>query len=78
MFTETPLSDVVKYLEGVYHIEIQLEGEDLNNLPLTATFNKKPIDFVLNVIQLTFNLELIKEKNDLFVFSNRKNEEVKL
>ena len=78
VFTETPLSDVVKYLEGVYHIEIQLEGEDLNNLPLTATFNKKPIDFVLNVIQLTFNLELIKEKNDLFVFSNRKNEEVKL
>ncbi len=76
-FTETPLKQVADYLEKVYHIEVQLKDKEINNLTLTATFNKKPIDFVLNVIQLTFDLELTKEK-DLFILSSHKNEQEKL
>ena len=73
IFNETPLSEVVDYLEKVYHVEIRLTEPELRNLTLTATFNKKPVDFVLNVIQLTFKLELTTE-NDLFILSNQKKE----
>jgi len=35
------------------------------------------LEFVLNVVQLTFNLELTRDE-DLFILSKQKNEEVKL
>lgn len=74
VFNETPLKQVADYLKEVYHVEVQLKDKELNNLTLTATFNKKPVDFVLNVIQLTFDLELTKEK-DLFILSSHKKEQ---
>jgi hypothetical protein len=38
----------------------------MNNLSLTAQFERKPVDFVLNVIQLTFGLEL--KRKTIFTF----------
>ncbi len=74
VFNETPLNEVVKCLEKVYHIEIRLNDAEIEKLPLTAHFNKKPIGFILNVIRLTFNLELTGE-NEHFELSGRKNKE---
>ncbi len=74
VFNETPLSEVIRCLEKVYHIEIQLTEPDLEDLLLTAHFNKKPIDFVLDVVRLTFNLELTGE-NELFTLKSRNNKE---
>jgi len=76
IFNETPLSEVIRCLEKVYHIEIQLSEPGLEALELTAHFDKKPIDFVLNVVRLTFNLELSGE-NEHFTFSSRINKQVK-
>ncbi|MCF6333284.1 MAG: FecR domain-containing protein [Draconibacterium sp.] len=70
IFNETPLSEVVRCLEKTYHIEIQLTGPNLENLMLTAHFNKKPIGFVLDVVRLTFNLELTGE-NEHFTLAGR-------
>lgn len=72
VFNETPLSEVVRCLENVYHIEIELAEPELANEVLTAHFDKKPIDFVLNVVRLTFNLELTEE-NENFVLKSRAN-----
>ena len=72
IFNETPLSEVVRCLEKVYHIEIQLTEPDLETLKLTAHFDKKPIDFVLDVVRLTFNLELTGE-NEHFTLASRTN-----
>lgn len=77
VFNEVPLSEVIQCLEKVYHVEIQIMEPELNDLLLKAHFDKKPIDFVLNVVRLTFNLELSGE-NELYTLSNRKNEQVKL
>jgi transmembrane sensor len=73
IFNETPLNEVIQCLEKVYYIDIQLTGAELNDLKLTAHFDKKPIDFVLNVIRLTFNLELTAE-NEHFTLASRINE----
>ena len=70
IFNETPLSEVIRCLEKTYHIEIQLNEAELNDLLLTAHFDKKPIDFVLNVVRLTFNLELNGE-NEHFTLASR-------
>ncbi len=72
IFNETPLSEVVKCLEKVYHTEIKLLEPNLGTLKLTAHFDKKPIGFVLNVVRLTFNLELTGE-NEHFTLSSRTN-----
>ena len=68
IFNKTPLMEVVKYLEDIYHIDIQLENNELEKLVLTAHFERKPHDFILNVIQLTFGLELTRE-NGAYVLS---------
>jgi ferric-dicitrate binding protein FerR (iron transport regulator) len=70
VFEETPLHQVISYLKKVYRIDIQLTDKELNNLVLTAEFNKKPIDFILNVIQLTFYLDL-REENGQYILSKQ-------
>lgn len=77
VFNEVPLKEVFKNLEKVYHVDIQVSDPKLNDLLLEAQFDHKPIDFVLNVIQITFDLDLKKE-NEQFIFSERKNKQVKL
>ena len=70
IFNEVPLKDVVKSLEKVYHVDIQISDPELNNKLITVHFEKKPIDFVLDVIRQTLNLSLT-EKNGQFIFSNQ-------
>jgi len=72
IFDEVPLNEVFKCLEKTYHINIEVSVPELNDLKLNAQFDKKPIDFILNVVSLTFNLDLSVD-NELYTFSNHKN-----
>ena len=74
VFNEVPLKEVFKSLENVYHVKIQVSDPKLNDLLLEAQFDHKPVEFVLNVIQITFDLELTNEKEQ-FTFSERKKEQ---
>lgn len=67
IFNHTRLRDVVSDLEKVYHVEIQLSDPSLLELEYTAHFNDQTIDFILDVIRLTFNLELIAENGQYFL-----------
>lgn len=58
VFNETPMKEVINHLRKVYHVDIQTEDEKINEMVLTAEFDKKPIDFVLNVVKITFDLDL--------------------
>ncbi len=68
IFENTPLNEVVHYLNKTYHSDIQIIGENVDQLALTAQFEKKPVDFILNVIQLTFGLNLEME-NEKYILS---------
>jgi ferric-dicitrate binding protein FerR (iron transport regulator) len=57
-FKSTSLAEVISDLEKTYKIKIRLADPGLNGLLLTAHFNHYPLDFVLNVIETTFNLEV--------------------
>jgi ferric-dicitrate binding protein FerR (iron transport regulator) len=68
VFDQTPLNEVIQYLNKTYHTDIQFKGKNIEQLVLTAQFEKKSVDFILNVIQLTFDLELTRE-NETYILS---------
>jgi ferric-dicitrate binding protein FerR (iron transport regulator) len=72
IFNDIPLNEVFTCLEKTYHVKIQVSNPELNDLKLSAQFDKKPIDFILNVVGLTFNLELSVE-DEQYKFSSHKN-----
>jgi hypothetical protein len=53
-------------------VKIEVLEPELNNLKLNAQFEEKPIDFILNVVSLTFNISLSVD-GELYTFSNHKN-----
>lgn len=67
VFNQTKLSEVVRNLEQVYHAEIQLSDPLLGDLVLTAHFDNQTIDFILEVIRLTFNMELSAQNGQYFL-----------
>lgn len=73
VFDQTPLSEVVNALEKVYFVNIQLVDPGMNNLTLTANFNNQPIDFILDVVSLTFNLELKAMNGQYFLTTGNNN-----
>jgi len=70
IFDKVPLRDVVQCLEKTYHIEIQLAEPALGDLLYEGHFDQKPAEFVLDVIRLTFNLEL-KGEDHRFTLASR-------
>lgn len=72
VFEETPMKQVIGHLKKVYRIDIEVEDEEINDMVLTAEFDKKPIDFVLNVVTLTFDLDLNFE-NDHYILAKQIN-----
>ncbi len=73
VFEETPLSEVITTLEKVYFVNIQLADPALSSLVLTANFNQQTIDFILDVIRLTFSIELTSMNGQYFLISNKNN-----
>ena len=58
----TPLSHIVAIFNEVYDAHIRIEGQDLNNLPLTVTLKKDSLLNMLHVLLLT-TPEIKMEKN---------------
>jgi len=57
VFKATSLSEVIENLEKVYKVQIALADPKLSKLLLTAQFKDYPLDFILKVIETTFELE---------------------
>ncbi len=70
VFTEMPLSEVIACLNNVYHVDIETSNPEIENLMLTASFNDKSIDFVLDVIRMTFDLEVSRE-NETYLLKSQ-------
>jgi transmembrane sensor len=60
IFRATSLNEVIRNLEKVYKVNIRLADPKLNGLLLTAHFNDYPLDFILKVIETTFQMETKK------------------
>lgn len=69
-FDQMPLPEVIKLLKEVYHTDIKMDDDELENLLLTARFDNKSEKFILEVISLTFDLELVF-RNNSYVLSKK-------
>ncbi|MDP2335082.1 MAG: FecR domain-containing protein [Bacteroidota bacterium] len=59
-FKATSLIEVIGNLEKVYKVNIRLADPKLNGLLLTAQFNDYSLDFILEVIETTFQIKVQK------------------
>ena len=71
-FDGTPLGDVVRTLERLYAVDIQLSDSTFVHRRLTATFRDEPIDLVLQRIALTLGLRVEHADGGGSVFVFRK------
>jgi ferric-dicitrate binding protein FerR (iron transport regulator) len=66
-FDETPLPVVAETLERVYGVNIQISDTTLTDEKLTARFSQNSLDFVLEVVCVTFNLQSKREGDTVFL-----------
>ncbi len=60
IFTETALTEVIKQLNKVYRVQVELPNHELDELLLNAHFEKETLDFILEVISNTHGLKIEK------------------
>ena len=61
IFEETELWRVFEILEITFEVSIELQDSTVNNCTLNATFKNERIDYILEVIAITFGLEVEKD-----------------
>jgi transmembrane sensor len=67
-FRQTRLGEVADILDRTYGKKIRFDNEILEDCLFTGTFDQQPVDSVMKVIQIAFNLDMEQEKNT-FIFS---------
>ncbi len=68
IFRETSLGDVIATLEKVYKTDIDIADDETKKLLLTGQYNDYSLDFILEVIASTLQLEITKEGNRYFLY----------
>jgi ferric-dicitrate binding protein FerR (iron transport regulator) len=63
----TPLWKLVEVVNEAYDVHIEIENPKLRSEPLTVTFNNESLDQILDVIEKTFNITAIKEKDRIIL-----------
>lgn len=56
-FSDTPLSEVLGYLQKAYSVTIKLKDVNLGDCRITTRFDNKPLKDVLDIISFTLNLK---------------------
>jgi transmembrane sensor len=67
-FRQTRLGEVADILNRTYGNNIRFDNEILEDCLFTGTFDQQPVDSVMKVIQIAFNLDMEREEN-IFIFS---------
>lgn len=76
VFNKVPLTDVIQCLEKAYHVDIDFTDPEMNYRVYNGEFSDEPIETILNVIRLTFNLELsVEVKNEHYTLTSRTNKQ---
>lgn len=62
---DTPLWKLVDVINEAYHSKVVIGEPALRNLSITTTFNNESLDQVLNIISITFNIDVIKNGDSI-------------
>ena len=72
VFEKSPIVEVLDKLSSVYNTTIIVKGEPVAGYSITTTFFKKDIDFILDIITKTLDLELTKTDEGYLINNNLK------
>jgi len=64
-FQESTLQEVSELLSRVYDVNIVIVNQDLAACPITVTFKDQTIDAILNVLELTLDLQVERMENEI-------------
>ena len=64
---DTPLWKLVQVLNEAYGTNISIGRKELNNSKLNTTFNNESLDKILEIIHLTFDIEVIKQNGQIIL-----------
>lgn len=59
-FEDSPLQEVADLIGKVYNVSILIPGEDLAACPITVSFSGQSLEAVLNVLEVTMDLEITR------------------
>lgn len=71
-FNGTPLNEVIKQINNVYDVNIDLDNEQIGNKELSVEFNNEPVDVVISIIAETLDLEIEKRDSSVILKSKTK------
>lgn len=69
-FTDIALIDACRYLENAFHVNIQLDERQFAGCRLSAQFDNKPLDYILGIIDATFNTTHQQEGDTIHIKGN--------
>ena len=59
-FRNTELSEVVKIINSLYHSNLNIGSESIKTCKFTSTFNNEDLEVIIDILQQSFNLEIVK------------------
>lgn len=68
-FKEAPMAEVVRKLETMYGVQIELGNKAIGNCLLTADFDNEAIERILNVIGETFSIQVEQTSPDHYILN---------
>ena len=60
IFENTPMPEVIRIINEIYKSDLMLVGTQLNDCPVTTTFNDQTLESVLKVLESTLDLKITK------------------
>ena len=71
VFDNTPLNEVIRELEKMNHISVRLSDNELQDIPLSATYTDMETEDILEIIGITLNLKIRKENDTIWISGTR-------
>ena len=66
-FKEAHLSEVINVLNSFWDLKIKLQSERLDDCMLTANFSDKSIDTILEILELTLDIEIDRSEDRVMI-----------
>jgi transmembrane sensor len=66
-FIDTNLIEIINELEEAYHVSIEYDKKDLEDLKLTTTYQNQSIDTIIQTICTAFKIDYSKKGEDFYL-----------
>jgi len=67
IFEDTPMPEVIRVINEIYKSDVKLVGDQLNDCPVTTTFDSQSLESILNVLESTLDLSIEEKGNSIEV-----------